>query len=577
MPQTTVKGQLRALRRQLQESMPISDSRERGEVLDALVDVPAGTWERFGVGRSAVTFAAALARRPDVLGQRLTSLAAEMGRIAAGTSELAAHKRDRRFKDPAWQENPLLRRLLQSYLAGSDTAEGLVEDLDLDWESAQKVQFAVENLVQALSPSNSPLTNPTAIKRAVDTGGVSLLKGARNLVEDLSAPPRIPSMVDTSGFEVGKNQAISPGAVVFRDEVYELIQYQPTTERVSRVPLVIFPPMINKFYAFDMSPGRSLVEFLVAQGIQVFMVSWRNPTAEHRDWGFEVYGQAMLDVLDQIRDLTGSDEEHVMGVCSGGVVTSMVMSHLAKIGELPHVASLTFMVTVLDSGRAGLTTALATQARGRAIKAVSSRKGYLDGRALAEVFAWLRPGDLIWNYWVNNYLLGNTPPAFDLLAWNADVTRMPERLHHDFVDQGLGNTLVQGTQAFRGETVDLAGVTVDTYIVAGITDHLTDWQSCYQTRHMLGGSSRFVLSRSGHIAALVNPPGDPRASFQVADEPAETPEDFLAVAERKEGTWWPDYAEWLKERGNGYQDAPTLGAEGYPLLGPAPGTYVLQR
>jgi polyhydroxyalkanoate synthase len=336
--------------------------------------------------------------------------------------------------------------------------------------------------------------------------------------------------------------------------------------------------MINKYYALDLAPGRSMIEHFVAQGLQVFVISWRNPTSEHRDWGFDAYATAILAALDVVSDVSASPRTHLAGACSGGVVAAMLASHLAQQGSADRLASLTLLVTVLDSVRAGLPRAVASEGRARAIKAASARRGYLDGHALAEVFAWLRPGDLIWNYWVNNYLMGNDPPAFDILAWNADVTRMPAQLHHDFVDQGLGNTIAESTQPLLGGTVDIGAIELDTYLVAGVADHLTDWESCYRTRELLGGPSRFVLSSSGHVAALVNPPGNPKAEFRVGDDRSVPAAEFVAASQTMPGTWWDDIAAWLKQRGGGSRPAPGApGSAEHPVLGPAPGGYVHQE
>jgi polyhydroxyalkanoate synthase len=528
---------------------------------------------------AGVKLAFGLARRPRVVARRGWGLTAELGRVAIGASDVAPSPRDRRFADAAWSENPLLRRLAQSYLAASTAAQTLVNDAELDFGSAQRMDFITENLVEALAPSNSPLANPQALKAAVDTAGLNFARGAVNFVRDMSARPRIPSMVDTSPYRLGDNVAASPGAVVLRTEVFELIQYQPSTETVSSIPLLIVPPMINKYYVIDLAPGRSLVEFLVQQGIQVFAVSWRNPDARHRDWGIDTYSRAILDAIDGVQAVTGAPRAVLFGACSGGVVSAMTAAHLAATGDSDRLAGLTLVVTVLDQSRAGLASSVVDRRTAAAAAAVSARTGYLDGRTLAEVFAWLRPGDLIWNYWVNNYLLGKSPPAFDILFWNADVTRMPARLHRDFLELAVENALVSPGQAqVLGGPVDLTTVKTDAYVVAGAADHLCDWESCYRTTGLLGGASRFVLSTSGHIAAIVNPPGNPKAGYQVSEQNPSDPGQFRQAAQRVSGTWWHDYVDWLRDRCGPQTAAPEeLGGAGLSPVADAPGTYVFER
>jgi polyhydroxyalkanoate synthase len=556
------------------------EAAERAEFFDVLLtDAALGTYRRFVPARSALEMAAGLARRPATVARRTASLAAELTRVAAGRSEVVPSPRDRRFADPAWSVNPLLRRLVQAYLSAGSTAEALVGDAQLGWQSAQKMEFVVDNLVEALAPSNSPVANPAALKKAVDTGGMSFVRGATNLVRDMARPPRTPSMVDPSPFRVGENIAVTPGAVVSQTDLYELIQYRPQTERVLRVPLVVVPPMINKYYALDLAPGRSMVEYLVQQGVQVFLLSWRNPDARHREWGIDTYAGGIIEALDAVQQMTGEERAVLLGACSGGIVASMTAAHLAATGDADRLAGLTLVVTVLDQSRAGLSGAVVSRRMATVAAAASARQGYLDGRTLAEVFAWLRPGDLIWNYWVNNYLLGNEPPAFDILFWNSDVTRMPARLHRDFLDLAVDNALVTpGGATVLGSPVDLGAVKTDAYVLAGVADHLCPWESCYRTAHLLGGTTRFVLSTSGHIAALVNPPGNPKARYQVAEQNPAEPERFLESAETRTGTWWTDYVDWLRDRCGPEIDAPSeLGGGGLAPLVDAPGTYMFQH
>jgi polyhydroxyalkanoate synthase subunit PhaC len=541
-----------------------------------LTDAAIGMLRRVNPGGSGVRLAAALADRPRLVAGRGRRLAGELARIAVGTSKVQPSRRDRRFADPGWSGNPLLRRAMQAYLAAAEAAEGVVAEAGLDWADSERVGFVVTNLIDALAPSNNPLLNPAALKAAVDTGGGSVIAGLRHFLADMAARPRVPSMVAPDAFEVGVDLAVTPGSVVLRTPVFELIQYRPATAAVRQVPVVIVPPTINKFYVMDLAPGRSLAEYLVGSGLQVFMISWRNPDARHAQWDFDTYGQAVLDAMEAAAQITGSEQAALMGACSGGIISAMVAAHLAHTGQQGRLAALTLMVTVLDEARAGLTGAVIDERTARLAAAASSARGYLDGRSLAEVFAWLRPNDLIWNYWVNNYLLGREPPPFDILFWNADTTRMTAGLHRDFLRLGVTNALVApGGATMLGSPVDLALIDRDSYIVAGITDHICPWQSCYRSTQLLGGRNRFVLSTSGHVAAMVNPPGNDKARYQVAKECPEDPQEWLRRAETCQGSWWPDYAGWLAESCGEEKAAPDEpGGGGLVPICEAPGTYV---
>ena len=523
----------------------------------------------------ALRCGAALSKRPRTVARRAGGLFSELGKIGTGRSELAPAKTDKRFLEPAWTHNPALRGVLQAYLAACACSQQLVEDVELEWADAERVRFIVSNLGDALAPSNNPLLNPLMWKALLDSGGRSALRGTRNLVSDMTKAPRVPSMVSPRAFKVGKDLAVSPGAVVYRTPVFELIQYQPTTPTVRAVPLLMIPPTINKYYVADLAPGRSIVETLVAGGQQVFMMSWRNPTKAQSHWDMDTYGQAVLDAMAATERIAHSDKTSVMAFCSGGIITSMVLAHLFATGQGHRIATTAFAVTVLDHHRSGTTSALMDPTSAQSAIAASQKKGFLDGAQLAEVFAWLRPNDLIWSYWVNNYLQGKAPAAFDILAWNADTTRMPADLHRDFVNLSLANALtLPGSLSMLGTPIDLSTVTADTYVIAGIADHLCPWQSCYETTQLLGGKSRFILSTSGHIASLINPPGNPKATWRTAAENPADPQEWLASAETQKGSWWPDFTAWLGTRSGEDIPAPPLTGGDEGLLAAAPGAYV---
>jgi polyhydroxyalkanoate synthase len=572
------------------DSMTPDDWQESVAALDLLLTQAAlGPLHRFFPGRSALRFARALASRPDQVRSRAAGLAAEFARVAGGTSDVAPARRDRRFADPAWTGNPVLRRVMQAYLTAGSTALGLVDDAALDWRDAERIRFTVENLVDALAPSNSLLLSPEAWKAAIDTGGGSLMTGARHLVSDLASPPRVPAMVPPDAYTVGTDLAVTPGSVVLRTPVYELIQYQPATETVRELPLLIVPPTINKYYILDLAPGRSMIEYLVGQGQQVLVMSWRNPDRRHASWGFDAYVDAIIEAMTAAAGICGTAAVHLLGACSGGILASLAATVLATVhataqatvqpgpsGAQPQVASLSLLVTMLDQSRTDVVGALIDESTAEAAIAASARKGYLDGRRLAEVFAWLRPQDLIWNYWANNYLQGREPARFDILAWNADTTRMTAGLHRDFVRAAMSNSLATpGALTVHDTEIDLGQLGLDNYVVAGVADHICPWQSCYRSSQLLGGKTRFVLSTSGHIAALVNPPGSKKSSYQVSDDVTADAASWRQLAATEQGSWWPDYSSWLAARSGGQAPAPAaLGSDRFHVIEPAPGSYV---
>jgi class II poly(R)-hydroxyalkanoic acid synthase len=539
-----------------------------------------GVLRRFRPDASMTRYALRLASRPGTVAARSGKLVAELASIVAGRSAIAPQPRDRRFADPAWSGNPLLKRTLQTYLAVGQAAEKLLADAELDWRDNTRLKFVLTNLIAASAPSNNLLISPPAWKAFIDTGGLSVVRGTRAFVSDMASSPRIPTMVAPDAFEIGTDLAVTPGAVVARTDVFELIQYQPTTPTVHQFPLLMVPPMINKYYIADLAPGRSMLEFFVAQGYQVFVISWRNPGKDARNWDLNTYGNAVMESVSAAREITKAPKINLIGLCAGGILSSMVGAHLSATGQLDQVASLCLGVTLLDMTEAGTTVSLMDEGTAKASMLASRARGYMDGRTLAGVFAWLRPDDLIWNYWVNNYLQGKPPPAFDILYWNADSTRMPAALHSNFIEIAMNNALTKpGAASMLGSPVDLSKIDVDSYVVAGIDDHISPWPSAYRATQLLGSSNiRFVLSNAGHIAALVNPPSNPKATYRLAPGNPPDHREWLAQAETAQGSWWPDYTTWLADRSGGMKQARrTLGSAKFRPLGPAPGTYVLQR
>ena len=565
--------------RMADEPANLEDAEGAGAVDLLLPFAALGALRRLRPDTSMARYAARLISRPGTAARRAGKLAADLADIAAGSSVIAPQPRDRRFSDPAWNENPLLKRAVQTYLAVGRSAEELLADAGLGWRDNERLKWVLTNLIAAAAPSNYPLISPVAWKAFIDTGGLSAVRGIRALASDMSSPPFIPTMVAPDAFEIGKDLAVTPGAVVARTEVCELIQYKPTTPTVRQFPLLVVPPMINKYYITDLAPGRSMLEFFVAQGYQVFVISWRNPGRWARHWDLNTYGGAVAESLSVAREITQAPKASLAGLCAGGIVSAMLGAQLSATGQLDQIASLFLGVTLVDMTQAGTTVALMDEGVAAASIITSRTLGYLDGRSLAEVFAWLRPDDLIWNYWVNNYLQGKPPPRFDILYWNADTTRMPAALHRNFIEIAMANALAKpGATSMLGSPVDLSRIDTDSYVVGGISDYIVPWPSAYRATQLLGGNVRFVLSNGGHVASQVNPPTNPKASYRLA--PANPPDhrDWQAQAETVQGSWWPDYTSWLAERSGEMKQSPrTLGNAKFPPLDPAPGTYVFQR
>jgi len=517
--------------------------------------------------------------RPALATKHYLCYLGELGRIAAGHSALAPDAKDKRFADPAWKDSAAYRAVAQNYLAWSAAMQGFVDEARMDELDAERSRFIVSLLVDAMSPTNTLGGNPAALKKCVDTGGASLARGLENFAGDVSRNGGLPAQVDTRKFEVGENLATTPGAVVYRSPVMELIQYAPMTSEVHARPLLIAPPQINKFYVFDLVAEKSIVQYALKGGLQTFAISWKNPTPAQSQFGLETYVTALEEAVDAIREITGSEDVNIWGSCSGGITTSTFLANLAARGE-GKVHSATVAVCVLDMAAAKTSTAgiFTTPESIEAAKHASESAGVLEGRELARMFAWLRPNDLIWNYWVNNYLLGNDPPAYDILYWNNDTTRLPARLHADFLGLMETNPYVNpGRLVIGGHALDMGKLDIDSYVVAGTTDHITPWQGCYETAKLYGRRSTFVLSNSGHIQSLINPPDNRKAYFWAGRADADAAEAWLQQAPKNAGSWWPHWLEWISARSGEKKSAPdALGSAELAPLDAAPGRYVME-
>lgn len=515
------------------------------------------------------------ARNPQHTAASLGNLAKAAVGAVRGRTPFRPAPKDRRFADPSWSDNFIYRRLLQVYLATDQQLDDWLGGTELSDIDRERARFVLSLALDALAPSNLP-TNPLAIKRFVETGGSSAVVGLRQFIADLRSNGGLPSQVDTAEFTVGENIAATEGAVVFRNDVLELIQYTPRTERVHERPLVIAPPQINKFYVFDLTQEKSLVRYALDGGQQVFVISWRNPTAEHRDWDMTTYLSAAEEALDAVTAITGSPDVNLLGACSGGMTAVSLAAYLAA-RDKPVINALTLFVSVFDTAQdRTLLGAFATEETLAAAKRRSHASGILDGRELSRIFSMLRPNELIFSYWVNNYLLGKRPPAFDVLYWNNDTTRLPAALHGQFIDIYRDNLIATpGAVTVKGTPIDLRRIEADAFVLGGTTDHITPWDACYRSSLRLTGDVEFVLSNSGHIQSILNPPQNPKAThFRNSQRPA-TAKEWEAGAEKVTGSWWPHWLEWLAARSGDEKVAPShLGADGYAPLEEAPGSYV---
>ncbi len=499
-----------------------------------------------------------------------------LAEVLVGRNKDEPHPKDKRFADDAWRKSPIHKRLYQSWAVMAKEVEALIEEFDLEETNHTRAQVLTSILTDALAPSNSVI-NPAVLKRAIDTGGLNFVSGLNNLANDIRKGNALPEMVDTSKFKVGENIAVSKGAVVHRTDMLELIQYAPTTETVKERPILFVPPQINKYYVLDLAPGRSLIEFLTNQGFTVFTVSWFNPSAWQGSWGLDAYVGELVDVIGAVCEITGQDKINISGGCSGGITTAMLLSHLAAKGD-ERINAVSFWVCALDPRPEDSEfNALLTDRGIEMARARSAKKGVLTGKDLATVFAWLRPNDLIWNYVINNYLMGRNPPAFDILFWNQDSTNLTAQLHSDYLDLYVKRPFLNpGAMSVCNTPVDLGKVEIDSLIIAGTTDHITPWKACYRATQMIGGKTEFLLSNSGHIQSIINTPDNPKAKYFANPKIADTADQWLEGAHEVKGTWWLRLVEWLGERSGADVPAPQKpGSDKFKVRDEAPGRYVL--
>lgn len=560
-----------------------SDTDPRSEFLDAIAGQNIlGDLRLHRLRETGARLLAKTLRQPAAAAQEGVKLYFDLWSILlAQESEQPDMPADKRFADPAWSDTTLYRKWRRSYHAWSEALKNYADKAGLDPKEAGRARFLLGQISDAFAPTNFLFGNPAALKQAVETGGKSLVSGYLNWLHDVSTGEPVPSQVDNRPFKVGQNLAATPGHVVLRTEMFELLQYSPQTEQVYQRPVMMVPSIVNKYYAFDLAPGRSLLEYLVQSGLTVFTMVWRNPRPEHDDWGMDAYIESMDEARRAVIDIGGVADPHVIGICGAAPLLVTLVGHLTARKQT-NFGSMALFVAPLDMtslGEAPVIGDFLDSGFTKVMERLPKPSDRVTAREFSLLFAMLRPNDLIWNYWVNNYLMGNDPPVFDVLAWNADGAGITARFNREFTAFTQDNPLVTpGAVKFRDQPIaDVAKLGIDSYVIGARTDHICPWLSVYRSAQMLGERCRFVLGGSGHIQTLVCPPDNPKAFYFRNGSCDRSAEDWLNGAERVQGSWWPDYVSWYQTRSGDKVAAPkAAGNKKYPPLGPAPGTYVLE-
>lgn len=486
---------------------------------------------------------------------------------------------DRRFRHDAWQEQPFFDYIKQSYLLTANTILSLVNEVEgVDEKTAQKATFYTKQFLDAMAPGNFIMTNPEVIENTIQSKGENLLKGLQNFCKDFdpdSGQLRI-RMADLDAFELGKNVAVSPGKVIFQNNMMQLIQYAPTTAEVNKRPLLIIPPWINKFYILDLQPKNSLVKWLTEQGHTVFVISWVNPddTLRDKDFGDYIF-EGPLEALDAIEKATGEAEVNVIGYCIGGTLLSALLSYMQAKDD-KRIVSATFFTSLIDFSEPGDLGVFVDEQQVSNLENKMNSRGYHDGREMAMAFNMLRSNDLIWSFYINNYLLGKSPLEFDLLYWNSDSTRMPARMHSTYLRKMyLENSFKEPGGIEVGDVpIDVSSISIPSYFISTEDDHIAPWHSTYLGAKLFSGPVRFVLGKSGHIAGIVNHPDAGKYGYYTGPEPEMDAERWYEQTEYHEGSWWSDWNQWVSDFSGGTVPAREPGSGGLPALEEAPGSYV---
>lgn len=579
------------LRATLERIMRASNtlSRELG-TRPAMLD--SGLVDMSSVGKSFAMFAARAMTQPRRWVTGPLSLARDVTRLGTGTLRAALgrgplevaqpERSDRRFRDPAWSDNLYFNIIKQAYLLMARWITAQAADVQgLNPRQRQQIDFYLRQYVDALAPTNFAVSNPTVVRATLDSGGRNLLEGLANMLEDMArGRGRLQvRMTDPSAFSVGDNVANTPGKVVYQNELMQLIQYSPTTKQVHQRPLLVIPPWINKYYILDLGPEKSFVRYWVDNGFTVFMISWVNPDESLAHKSFEDYMlQGPLEALDAIEQATGEREINTVGYCIGGTLLAATLAYMAVKGDR-RVRAATFFVSLIDFSEVGEISAFIDEDMLESIDTAMGRAGYLDGTHMATAFNMLRANDLIWSFFVNNYLLGKTPPTFDLLYWNSDSTRMPAAMHSFYLrNMYLENRLREpGGIELGGVQIDVSKVTVPAYFASAVEDHIAPWKSVYRGAQILGGSARFVLGQSGHIAGIVNPPSANKYGYWTHRGRPREPQAWLENATYQEGSWWSDWLRWVGRHAGPKVPAREPSSGALKAIEDAPGSYVRKR
>jgi len=562
---------------------PVADAAAEAREFEALESL-----DPHGFAEAWARTAAAALQNPEGMGQAWSRYVSGLVEASAAAASRALEieaagpvqpgRRDRRFADPAWEENPAFFAMLQAYLLSGRLVSDVLDASDVDETTEQRMGFLADAVMDALAPTNTFWTNPAVLKRAFDSGGASVMRGFETFMDDVANNKGMPRQIDPDAFVVGRDLAVTPGKVVYRNDQMELIQYAPRTETVYETPLLLSPPWINKYYIMDLAPGRSYVEWAIDHGHTVFAISYRNPDHTHRHWSLDDYLlNGPIAALDVIREITGAERANIVGLCLGGTLTAALRAFLAAAGE-DRIASTTLLNTLVDFSRPGRLGAFTDRASVERLERRMHERGFLEASEMMGIFTFMRSNDLVWNYAVNNWLMGEDPHPFDILAWNADSTRMPANMHSFYLRSCyLGNELAGGKMELAGTLLDPKSIHGDFYVLGAVEDHIAPWEGSYLTTQVLPNADvRYVLSAAGHIAGIVNPPS-PKAWHRTADSAPADPKEWFEASVRHEGSWWEDWAEWIGSRSGQRVKPPRVGSRKHRPVGDAPGTYVLEK
>jgi polyhydroxyalkanoate synthase len=530
-----------------------------------------------GLYHSLQVILSCILKNPQSLASAYASFASSVIEVLQQSSSIEADPTDRRFKDNLWRESAFFKGLLQIYLSWEQHMQTWIDDQEIDADDRRRVEFIIGQLIAALAPSNLPI-NPGGLKRAEKSNGQTAVAGIKNWIQDVVTNQSMPRQINNNAYTLGIDLAITPGEIVYRNQQLELIQYLPETEKVRRRPIVMIPPQINKYYVFDLKPRNSLLGYLVKQGFQVFVISWKNPGSEAAEWGLETYVKAILEAIEVMRAITRSRTVNIISACAGGFTAIAMLGYLAETKNR-LVYSHSQLVTTICPRSDSILELLITEESLELARKNSFVAGTMNGKDLAHIFAWLRPNDLVWAYWVNNYIMGRQPPPLDVLYWDNDSTRLPAALHSDFIDMFMADVYRRPKQhKMFGQPIDYGKIRVKTYYLAGQKDYLMPWKSIYREAGMVNGEKRFALTTGGHVQSILRPPNLPHCEYFINEDFPGTADDWFDTATRCEGSWWQDWSDWLHLNSGAWKKAPgSAGSVDFKPIVSAPGNYVRER